>query len=85
MVFAEGVLPEELTWATMFLLPKLKGGCWDIGLVEATWKVCAVVLNSRLKKWVELHDSLNGFWEVHGDKDGNVRGQFGSTVGRPGS
>ena len=61
MEIAEGVLPEELTWATMILLPKGKGDYWGIGSVEAKWKIYRVVLNSRLKKWVELHESLHEF------------------------
>ena len=28
----DGTTPEEIDWATMFLLPKGKGGYWGIGL-----------------------------------------------------
>ena len=63
LAFAEGELTEELTWATMLLLPKGKGEYRGIGLVEVARKVCTVVLELRLKKGVELHYSLHGFWE----------------------
>ena len=56
------VLPEEFTWTRMVLLPKGRGGYLGIRLVELTCKVCVVVLNARLKKGVELHDALHGFW-----------------------
>ena len=61
LVFAERKLPKELTWENIVLLPKGKGGYQGIRLVEVAWKLCAVVLNLRLKKGVELHDSLHGF------------------------
>ena len=32
------------------------GGYGSIRLVEATWNICAVVINSRLKKGMELHE-----------------------------
>ena len=63
LVFAEGGLPEELTWAIMVLLPKwMGGGYWGIMIVGVECKLCAVVLKLRLKKGVELHESLHGFW-----------------------
>ena len=34
--FAEGVLLEDLTWGTMVLLPKGRGGIW----VSGWWKLC---------------------------------------------
>ena len=41
----DGVVPEEVAWATVVLLPKGRGGYRKIGLVEVFWKVCATVLN----------------------------------------
>ena len=37
--FAEGGIPEELTWATMVLLQKEKGGYQGVGIVEVAQKV----------------------------------------------
>ena len=45
MEFGDGTLPEDPTWMTMVLLSKGKGEYRDIGLVYATWKVCAAVVN----------------------------------------
>ena len=32
-----------------------------IGLVELVWKVCAEVINCRIKRSVMLHEALHGF------------------------
>ena len=34
VTFGDGDVPKEVSWATMFLLPKVKGGHRGIGLVE---------------------------------------------------
>ena len=59
--FGDGTLPEELAWATMVIIPTGMGGFWGIGIVEVAWKVCATVVNFRLRRGVVLHDALNGF------------------------
>ena len=46
----------------MVIILKGKGEYWGIRIVEVAWKVCAVVLNLRMKKGAELHDPLHGFW-----------------------
>ena len=53
--------PEDPAWATMVLIPKGKGEFWVIGIVEVAWKVCAAVVNFRLKPVFVLHDALHGF------------------------
>ena len=45
----------------MILITKGKGGYSGIELVEVLWKVCAVVVNCRLKRSVVLHNELDGF------------------------
>ena len=47
----------------MVLLLKGEGDYWYIGLVKVLWKVCEVVLNLRLNRGVDRHDSLHGFWK----------------------
>ena len=37
------------------------GGYQGIRIVEVVCKVCAVVVNCRLKRSVTLHDTLHGF------------------------
>jgi hypothetical protein len=59
--YATGTLPQEAAWMTIVLLPKTDGGVRGIGLVEALWKLLAVVINTRLQASITLHDSLHGF------------------------
>ena len=40
---------------------RYRGGDQGIGPVEVVWKVCAAVVNCRLKRSVRLHDALHGF------------------------
>ena len=61
--FEDGVVPEEVAWATVDFLLKGKGGYEGIGLVEMVLKVCTAVVNCRLKRSVTLHDALHGFRE----------------------
>ena len=50
-----------MSYATIAFLPKGRGGYWWIGIAEAVWKVCAMVVNCWLKSSVTLHDALYGF------------------------
>ena len=43
--FEDGLVPEEVVWATMVFILKGRGGYWGIGLVDVVWKVCATVIN----------------------------------------
>ena len=45
----------------MAFLMKGKEEYWGIGLVDMICKVCAAVLNCRIKRSVTLHDVLPGF------------------------
>ena len=56
----------------MILILKGKAKYWVIGLVEVTWKVCAVVVTCCLKRSVELHDALHGFREERGTGAANL-------------
>ena len=58
LIFRDGKVPNYIVWATMFLLPKGKGGNRGIVIVEVLWKVCSVVVNYRLKMSVVLHNAL---------------------------
>ena len=50
----------------MVLIPKSKGVFWGIGIVEVARKVCAAVVNCRLKQGDILHDALHRFRERRG-------------------
>ena len=47
-VLQEGKLAEKATWQAVVLIPTGKMVYWGIGLVEATWKVVAAILNLQL-------------------------------------
>lgn len=59
--FATGVLPAQLPWSTMVLLPKGGGDFRGIGLLEICWKLITSILDARIKDSVEFHDALHGF------------------------
>ena len=80
MEFSDGLFSEELTWATMVLLPKGKEGYQGIWLVEATLKVCAVVINAILDKGVELHNVLHGFQEGWGMGTATLEAELGQQL-----
>ena len=61
LTFRDGTPPEELAWTTIVLIPKGKEKFWGIGLVKVVWKVCATVVNCRLRQEVVLHDDLHRF------------------------
>ena len=50
----------------MILIPKGGGGYRSIGLVEAIWKVCTSIVNSRLQSSIVIHDVLHGFRQGRG-------------------
>ena len=48
-------------WQAVFLIPKGKGDCRDIGHVEVMWNVVAEILNRRTAASITYHDFLHGF------------------------
>ena len=58
--FKERTVPEEVAWATVVLISEGREGYQRIDLVEVVWKVCAAVVNCRLKRSVTLNDTLHG-------------------------
>ena len=55
-----GIVSRGFTWATIVILQKGKGKHQGIRLVKVTQKVCAGVMNIRLKRSVEIHEILHG-------------------------
>ena len=64
--FREGRLAEEATRKAVVLRPKGEKDYHGIGLVEAMWKVVAVILNRRLTASITYHDFLHVFWAGRG-------------------
>jgi len=59
--FKEGVLPTQLPWSTMVLLPKGGGDFRGIGLLEVCWKLITSIMDARFKEKIDFHDALHGF------------------------
>ena len=59
--FEEGVLPMQLPWSTMVLLPKGGGDFRGIGLLEICWKLITSIMDARFKEKIDFHDALHGF------------------------
>ena len=64
----------------MVIIPKCKGEYRGIGIIEVSWKVCAVVVNFRFKWGVVFHDALQGFIGEGGGKDSHAVIQPGPTA-----
>jgi len=60
-IYRTGVLPTEIPWSVLVLLPKDSGGYRGIGLLEIIWKVVSAIIDARIKASVEFHDALHGF------------------------
>ena len=61
VMFRYGTVLEDISWATMVLPLKGKGGYRIIGIVEVLWKVCSVVVNCSLKRSIVFHSALHRF------------------------
>ena len=63
-----------------FFLPKREGGYWGMGLVDLVWKICATVVNCRIKRIVTLHNTLDGFRAGKGTGKERLRSKVGTEV-----
>ena len=59
--FRDGNILEALEWTTMALITKGEGGYRGIVLVEVIWKVCAAIVNTKIRDELTPHDALHGF------------------------
>jgi hypothetical protein len=53
------MIPCQLLWSIVVLIPKGGGGYHGIGLLEPIWKCIEWVIDHQLDA-IELHDSLQG-------------------------
>ena len=60
VIWETGVIPQQMMWMVVVLLPKGGGDYQGIGLLDPMWKVIEVVMDNRLK-CLEYHDCLHGF------------------------
>ncbi len=54
-----GIVPCQLLWIIVILIPKGGGDYHSIGLLEPIWKVIEWIIDCRLDS-IQLHDSLHG-------------------------
>ena len=66
MALQERCTLTALTWTRMVLIPKFRGEYIWIGLVEVICKVCALIMNNRIRASITLHNVLHGFGQERG-------------------
>ena len=84
LAFWDGYILEAMMWKTLVIIAKVDGGYKCMGLVEAIWKFCTSIINSRLRSSIFLHDALHGFRQG-GGRDGDHGGKNGATTCRDSS
>ena len=60
VIWQTGVVPQQMLWMVVVLIPKGNDDYRGIGLLDPLWKVIEVVMNERLKCF-EFYDCLHGF------------------------
>ena len=58
-VWTHGIIPRQMLWSIVVLIPKGGGDYRGIGLLEPIWKVLKRIMDRRLDA-IELHDCLHG-------------------------
>ena len=51
----------------LVLILKVNADTWGIGILEVFWKVVEVVINTRIKSVVQIHDVLHRFHAGRGE------------------
>jgi len=59
-IWTHVIVPRQMLWSIVVLIPKGGGDYWGIGLLEPIWKVLERIIDRRLDA-VELHDCLHGY------------------------
>ncbi len=59
VVWTRGIIPRQMLWSIVVLIPKGGGDYRGIGLLEPIWKVLKRIMDRRLDA-IELHDCLHG-------------------------
>ena len=58
-VWTHGIIPRQMLWSIVVLMPKGGRDYQGIGLLESIWKVLERIMDRRLNT-IELHDCLHG-------------------------
>ena len=60
------MLPTELSWNTLVLLPKGNTDTREVVLLEFQWKAAKGIIDTQIKTAVMFHDALHGFSACRG-------------------
>jgi hypothetical protein len=74
-VWTHGIIPCQMLWSIVVLLPKGGGDYRGIGLLEPIWKVVERIMDRRLDA-IELHNSLHGCRAHRGTGTGVIKAKL---------
>ena len=55
------MLPTELIWTILVLLPKGYAETWRVGLLEVLWKIVEDIIDTQIKMVATFHNVLHEF------------------------
>jgi exonuclease III len=61
LIFREGQYATDMTRGILCLLPKPDGTFRGISLLDVVYKICSVIIHTRLSNAIEFHDGIHGF------------------------
>ena len=64
----------------MVLITKGRGKYRGIGLVDVIWKVCALIINNRLRDAITFHNVLHGFRHGRGEGTETMEEKWSSSL-----
>ena len=74
-VWTHGIIPRQMLWSIVVLIPKGGGDYWGIGLFEPIWKVLERIMDHRLDT-IELHDCLHSCRAHRGSGTGVIKAKL---------
>jgi hypothetical protein len=74
-VWTHGIIPRQMLWSIVVLIPKGRGDYRGIGLLEPIWKVLKRIMDRRLDA-IELHDCLHGCRAHRGTGTGVIKAKL---------
>ena len=78
-VWTHGIIPRQMLWSIVVLIPKGGGDYRGIGLLDPIWKVLERIMDRRLDA-IELHDCLHGCRARRGTGTRGDRGEVGAAA-----
>jgi len=74
-VWTHGIIPHQMLWSIVVLIPKGGGDYRGIGLLEPIWKVLEHIMDCRLDA-IELHECLHGCRAHRGTGTGMIEAKL---------